>query len=377
MVTAHVGSRSGQWLTEADLKREFKGRYALHSQSIQALAEKLEANVQTAKQLRAQGNSDVAYPYREKPYQTVTWKRQAIRQCDGAVVLSNGRQGAPLQLPLPAEYRDAAIRQIELLWRADHYELALTIDTGATSPPLRADGQTAGVDLGEVNIAAVVAENGQGVVISGRYLRSINRLRNKRHRAYRAHLDRSAPGSRRHRRLLRRKAQASARFGRQVRDILHKASRQVVSFAAGQGVNRLAVGDVRDVADSPSKGRHQNQRLSQWAHGQFVQYMTYKARALGIETNYIPEDYSTRTCSQCGYVCPSAPQGRLFHCPGCGAVIARDGNGGANICSRACHGTYGQVHLTHITYLRPLGGVAPGRGPKLLTDARLSEPQAL
>src|SRR5438105_2149724 len=41
MVAAYVASRSGQWLSANDLMQEFKGGYALHSQSIQALAQKL------------------------------------------------------------------------------------------------------------------------------------------------------------------------------------------------------------------------------------------------------------------------------------------------------------------------------------------------
>jgi Putative transposase DNA-binding domain len=99
-----------------------------------------------------------------------------------------------------------------------------------------------------------------------------------------------------------------------------------------------------------------------------VQYVTYKGRALGMGTAYIPEDYSTRTCSVCGHVRSSAPRGRIFVCPnpGCGAVVSRDGNGSANICSRARYGTYGKVQVTHLTYLRPLAVVAPRHGPTLL-----------
>jgi putative transposase len=296
MVAAHVASRDGQWLTANDLMHEFKGSYDLHSQSIQALAQKLEANVQGTTERRSKGD-DVEYPYRPKEYQTVTWKDQAIRVRDGHIILSNGGGREPLVLPLPQVYHRADIRKAELLWRADHYELALTIDTGVTTPPLLPRVMTAGIDLGEVNIAAVVAENGQGVVITGRHLRSVKRLRNKRHAAYHKRLTRCTPGSRRTRRLLKRRAQASARFERQARDILHKASRHVVGFAEQQGVAHLAVGDVRDIADGANKGRHQNQRMSQWAHGQFVQYVLYKSRALGMKTTYIPEDYSTRTSS--------------------------------------------------------------------------------
>ena len=145
---------------------EFKGDYALHSQSIQALAQKLEANVQGTRERRSNGDMDIEYPYRPKEYQTVTWKDQGIRVHEGWIILSNGRGREPLVLLLPEEYRSADIRKAELLWRADHYELALTLDTGVSNPPLLRRVMTAGVDLGEVNIAAAVAENGQGVVIN-------------------------------------------------------------------------------------------------------------------------------------------------------------------------------------------------------------------
>ena len=52
MLQAHLQSRGGKWLTSVDLGKRFKGEYALHSQSIQALAQKLEANVDTARQLK-------------------------------------------------------------------------------------------------------------------------------------------------------------------------------------------------------------------------------------------------------------------------------------------------------------------------------------
>src|SRR3970040_1080169 len=52
MLTAHIQSRGGKWRSANDLKKTFKGQYALHSQTIQALAEKLEASVNTARELR-------------------------------------------------------------------------------------------------------------------------------------------------------------------------------------------------------------------------------------------------------------------------------------------------------------------------------------
>jgi putative transposase len=114
------------------------------------------------------------------------------------------------------------------------------------------------------------------------------------------------------------------------------------------------VGDVRDVQDGVDLGSKSNQKVSQWPHGQFMQYLTYKAAEHGMQVGYIPEDYSTRTCSRCGQVASSAPRGRVYVCPGCGAVIHRDTNGASNICSRARFGSYGFVQMQTIMYLRPL-----------------------
>jgi putative transposase len=218
----------------------------------------------------------------------VTWKDQAIRVRDGCIQLPNGRGQPNLILPLPARLQHVSIRKVELLWRADHYELALTIEQPPERPPLSA-GQTAGVDLGEINPAAVVTEAGQALIINGRLLRHHKQLRNKRHAAYQERMARCRKGSRRWKRLKRQHARASAKLYRQQRNHLHQASRKVVDFAVQQGVNRLAVGDVRDVADGVDKGTVANQKLSQWPHGQFMQYLSYKARRQGIAVEQIPK----------------------------------------------------------------------------------------
>jgi len=350
---AHIESRSGKWLKAGDLEKLAKGMYALHSQTIQALAQKFDDNCKTARQLR-KTDPEARYPYKDKTYQTVIWKDQAIRIVKGKIVLPNWRKNPSLTLPLPEEYQECDIRKAELTWRADHYELCITIDTGILIPPLLESGKVVGVDLGEINIAAAVTEKGEGLVISGRYLRSINRLRNKRLAAYQSLIDRCKEGSKRQRKLLKNKRKASTKYERQQRDILHKASRQLVNFCREQGVSQIAVGDVKDIQTGVDLGRKCNQKISQWPHGQFVKNLGYKVRRLGIKTDQIPEDYSTKTCSECGYVSKNTPRGRIFHCPGCGARLSRDGNGGANICSRFLYGEYARVQINQLTYLRPL-----------------------
>ncbi len=148
---------------------------------MQALCQKLAANVanvETANELRRQefaetGYLQTQYPQHPKAYQTVVWKDQALTVSPtGQLRLPTGGQRPPLLLSLPAKYHTANVRRVELTWRADHYELCLTLDTGEILPPPLACGEVAGVDLGEVHVAAVTTTNRHALVVSGRQLRS-------------------------------------------------------------------------------------------------------------------------------------------------------------------------------------------------------------
>jgi putative transposase len=370
LVRRHAAARAqGQWLSAGDLEQATKGgQYALHSQSVQALCQKLAANVATATQLRRQefsenGQIQTAYPHHDKPYQTVIWKDQTlVVRPDGHLRLPCGGSRPPLVLPLPKEYRSANLRRAELTWRADHYELAVTLDSGTAVPPALVGGAVAGIDLGEVHIAAITTTCRHALVLSGRHLRACKQGRNRTHSILQAKLRSCQRGSRRWRRLCTRKAQASAKLYRQQREILHQAARKAINFCQTEGVTRIAVGDVRDIQTGVSLGRVSNQKISQWPHGQFVRYLTEQAQRVGIRVEWIDEQLSTRTCSHSGHVRSSSPRGRRFRCPGCGAQVHRDVNGANNICSKAVYGAYAKVQADTVKYLRPIV-VAPRHRP--------------
>ena len=336
LVTLHTQARlQGRWLGAGDLEQATTGgQYALHSQSVQALCQKFAANVATATELRKQelaesGRMQTAYPHHPKAYQTVVWKDQALTVLpDGHLRLPTGGQRPPLLLSLPAEYHSANLRRAELTWRADHYELCLTLDTGETLPPPLATGAVAGVDLGEVHLAAVTTTRRPALVVSGRRLRACKQWRNQVHSVLQERLSRCQPGSRRAKRLSRRKAQVSAKRYRQQRDLLHQAARKVVDFCAGEGVTHIAVGDVRDIQTGVRLGKQTNQKISPWPHGQFARSVREKAARVGGTVEWIDEAYSTRTCSVSGHVQLSSPRGRRFRCLGGGVRVHRDVNGG-------------------------------------------------
>jgi putative transposase len=369
LVGLHAQARlAGQWLSAQDLEQATKGgQYALGSQTVQALCQKLAANIATATELRKQeltetGRLQTEYPHHAKTYQTVIWKDQGVvwdqPRCIG---LKNGLGRPYLYLPLPAHHLGANVRKAELLWRADHYELALTLDTGQTLPVTRPVGEIAGIDLGEVHVAAITTTRRHALVLSGRQLRAFKQWRNKSHARLSEKLARCQAGSRRSRRLLEAKARVSAKTYRQQRDFLHKAARVAVDFCVAEGVGQIVVGDVRDIQTGVSLGKVTNQKISQWPHGQFFRYLSEKAARQELAVEWIDEAYSTKTCSHDGYVHKDSPRGRRFRCVGCGARLHRDVNGANNICSKGVHGVYAKVQADTVKYLRPIGVAPPTR----------------
>ena len=117
-------------------------------------------------ELAEYGRIQTAYPHHSKAYQTVIWKDQELTiLLSGEVRLPSGGQRPPLLLPLPEEYRQANLRRAELTWRADHDELCLTLETGEMLPPPLPAGAVAGVDLGEVHVAAVTTTKRHALVV--------------------------------------------------------------------------------------------------------------------------------------------------------------------------------------------------------------------
>ena len=359
MILSHVESRKDKWLSCAELKAKFKGAFRLHSQSIQAVAEKIEANLESARtnrdrEFKELGRIKTEYPSESKLSFPVIWKKLGMKAKDGKLHLSNGLKNDPLIVSLPYQYRLENVNLAELIFDAGVYYLHLTIDTGIVPPQLSHGKRTAGVDLGEIHIAYCTTEDDNTIGISGRQLRSVKRLRNKKHHSLNEQLARCKNGSKRHKKLSQAKNKVSSKLKRQQRDILHKASRQLIDFCEENKIANVVMGDVRNISDGVNLGKKCNQKISQWTHGQFQTYVKQKARLKGMNTRLINESYSSKTCSNCCHVKSSSVQGRVYRCSSCGSVIHRDANGSANICSKGRHGEYGKVQVKNIKYLKPV-----------------------
>lgn len=346
--------RTGHWLSPGADERlnDSFGPSTLHAHSRDAAQQGFAKACKTAKANRHLG---AKYPHRRKFYRTTIWKATGIRLKDGGLLLARARGLEPVAVPLPphlAALPKPAFVEMRLVYDriAQRHQWHLVVDDGV-DVPLRVEGQTLAADLGEIHPAAVANEQGQVVIFTARDLRALNQYRNKKLASLQAAMDRKQKGSRRRKRLARRKTFLLARNNRQRRDIEHKVTRAVANHAQAEGAKRLVVGDVRNIGKGKRLNTNAQQKVSGWSHGKQVDYLTYKLAAFGIALERQSEAYSSKTCPCCGT--HNKPKGRMYRCTHCGFVGHRDAVGAINQVSKAVHGSYGHVPPTSTMYRRP------------------------
>ena len=377
----HLAARQehGKWPNRDALQKATKGRFALHSQSVQMVAHAFLANVDTAQQLRSQGRTEIRYPYKDKTFYPLMWPAQAMRLEDRRIVLPMCRGRPSLILPKPAWLTEK--HACKIVWNGLHNELHVSIaEDDDDQLPLEPTNKHATVDLGQIHQAAVATNEGDALIVSGRGIRSLKRQHSKQLGELASKRSRCQKGSRRWRKLGKTRAKLTLHYERRVRDLRHKGTRQVVDFCKEHEVESVFVGNPDGVRRKNS-GRHHNQRMSQWEYGKDIHYLQQKSEQDRIVCFTGDERGTSSRCPVCGH--RHKPRGRNWRCKACGFVGHRDIVGAINMHPIA----YGQVvpFPKRITYLRP-GSLrrssSPDTGHRLdssgrccLAEARNQAPQ--
>jgi putative transposase len=313
--------RKNVWLKPAAIMRWHSSDH-LHAHSADAVAQSFYAALKSWRQ-RRKTDPQANPPYRRRRYYRVQWKSSAIRVRNGQLILSNGRENPPLVVPWPW----AVPVLVELGWTGSAYELRCVYRKAAPVPEPLGD-ETAGVDLGEVHLAAV-HDGRHTTIFNGRALRAKRQYQNKIQAALAAKQSHLKKGSRRWRKLQRSKRKQLRQLDHRIRDILHKQTTALVSTLHASGVQTVVMGDVRDLRQRVDYGPAANQRIHQMVTGQVRGMVTYKAKRLGMRVALQDEAYTSQECPRCGQ--RHKPRGRGYRCPACGFHFHRDGVGAINI----------------------------------------------
>lgn len=201
-----------------------------------------------------------------------------------------------------------------------------------------------GGDFG-VNSIIAATDGNTAIVVSGREAKAIVQYRNKRLGEAFTALDKCKPGSRKHKKLSRRKRKMLRTCNNKIRDIAHKATRAVANTFHNA---KIIVG--KPFGEAAAKiGRTQAQQVSSACTGRMTRQFEYKMAG----TQVVSEAWSSQACPVCGR---RQKCRRVYRCKRCGLVAPRDVVGAVNI--RAI-GLYGrlmpkQSMPTRVVFVRPL-----------------------
>lgn len=360
---------NGKWISKGKLYKELKNIFPMHSQSVQMIADKYLSARDGAHQAIVKGYKN-KYPWRRKKNFNTQWKDKSFvfDYKSRALTLSLGiwasKRQTPIEVRLPKDivkklagverlFGHDAISQVELCYDNGLF-LCITYSDGSDVPQHNDFTATAGVDLGEIHSIAACSTNGNSVIITGRKLRSIHRLRNKQLRSISKAQAKCTKGSRRWKKLQRKKQYVLSKSKHQVAYKTHEITKNFVDWCVENKIGKVYCGDPegcqRNTSGRKKKNRTENkkkirkrkvaQKLSNWNFGKIKDYLKYKLSNVGIEFEVISEAYSSQTCPVCGQ--RHKPSGRNYRCK-CGYKAHRDVHGAHNILSLGLNGHFEKV----------------------------------
>jgi len=344
---------TGEIPDDSELKRKLKTHNTyngLHSQSSQRVLEELAEAFNSWYGTRKTDSRANPPGYRKKNYydnngnrvheehprSTVTWKQKGIRHDtkNGRVRLSKGanhKEHPRAWEYILVEYETRPGVTVEHLQQVravydkakERWELHLVCKHEVETPDAPGT-ETAGVDLGICNFAAVAYSTEDADLYPGNRLKQDGYYFPKEI----AKCDDSdgEEATRLH-----------AKWSERRTHFLHSLAKHIVEKCTEKGVCRINVGKLAGVREdengsSTNWGPHGNLDLHGWAFDRFTNILEYKAKVEGIEVVDVSERNTSKTCCICGRADENQRVERgLYVCKECDAAFNADVNGAENI----------------------------------------------
>ena len=281
-----------------------------------------------------ENSAKVNLPYKKKKYFVVGWNvfSYVIDYNNKEIRLAKKvDENKKPQSPIICTFKTMPkhVVEVELVYR-DGLCLAVKYKEPRTNTNITTNN-IAAIDFGEIHSITSIDNNGNGVIITGRKLRSIKRLQNKEQAKLRSKRDKLTKGSRQYKKYSRAIYKLKIKSDRQILDCVHKISKLYLDYCIENGISKVYYGDL-DSCTRSTKERHVGkvvgQKLNDWCYGLLALQLENKLSRYGIEMIKVSEAYSSQTCPNCGN--KHKPTGRNYECQG-GYKQHRDVVGAMNI----------------------------------------------
>lgn len=198
---------------------------------------------------------------------------------------------------IPKELYDKKIRQFRVIPNSngDDFYIEFTYEIDIEKP-CREIKNTLSIDLGISNLASCVDTNNNSFIIDGKYLKSLNRLYNKKKANLQSLLPKGIYSSKRIRNLENKRKN-------QVEDYLNKAVSTLMRICVQLEIDEIIIGynkgfKIYGIKNNELKGkdkRKTNQNFIQIPISRFKDKIKLKASELGIYVRIINESYTSKS----------------------------------------------------------------------------------
>ncbi|WML36209.1 transposase [Clostridium sp. OS1-26] len=331
-------ANGGKWINKTNLQKALKDKFPLHSQSIQAVAHKYLFSRDASHKAKLKGCYKNKYPYKKKKNYNTKWVDKAFRIGKNTILLSLGIQNKKRELPIKVTVSKLPIgdiKEIELIY--DRKLMLSIVYDGGSKEKENSGTNIASIDLGEIHSIVSTATNLNSIIITGRKLRSVNRLRNKKLKELQKLMSKCKKGSRQWRKYNGAKKYILSKSDNQIKEILHKTTKEFANWCLENEVKKVVIGNIEGVQRNTRKKKRKdvNQKLSNWSFGKLQSYLEYKLKAEDITLEQINERYTSQQCPCCGRRKKTST--RNYVCK-CGYREHRDIHGSKNILSKYLYG---------------------------------------
>ncbi|MGG3449420.1 RNA-guided endonuclease InsQ/TnpB family protein [Domibacillus aminovorans] len=349
-----------KWLSKTDIQAIRKQTYDLHSQTVQAIADKYVANRETIRQLR-KVDKKANYPWRRKYYYCIPLKKASMTVSKDTITIKKAEYGYALSdlltkkkkkkwnekvpkknktvvLPNLSEEDMENCNYAEIVWRNGAYWFCYAVSVPEKDISSY-DFKAAGGELGEIHAVTVATEN-KALLVSGRAMRSLSQFRAKALADLSKKMSRCQKGSNQWKKYRQARIRIRQKSKHQLEQLEHKTTKEIVAFLEEENVTNFVIGHVSGIEKNTKKKKQKKnkirrQQLSLWNQGRIKQKLTYKAQLKGIAVEETEESYTSQDCPFCGG--RHHAKGRRFGCSVHKTEIHRDVNGAQNIARKKHH----------------------------------------
>jgi len=226
--------------------------------------------------------------YIKADFYTLIYNYQAFQIVNSRAVLDIKND---LSIKIPKQLLNRNIKQIIINRKHYHFEAVFIYEDEKELVQIENSNRVVGIDLGVNNLATVASNiDLKPFIINGKPIKSINQFYNKNYAKYSSRLHKEGKSM-----WSKRLEKLTTNRNNKVKDYLHKSTNIVLKSYIENSISTVVIGNISHLSSNNiNLGKRNNQNITSFPFGQFVELLKYKLEAHNIKLKIVDESYTSK-----------------------------------------------------------------------------------